>query len=342
MSLKVIKQQLKEIKKGTIFPVYFIEGTEKYSIDLLTKTVVSKIESLDNISSQNTTFYGKEANLEEILMLCRNVPMFCTYQVILIKEAQHLSDITKSKYQDALISYISHPNKNTILIFNFKNKSLDKKTRLYKALKAKDYIYTFNNPYDYQLPDWIREFAHAKNLKISNDAVRMLIEFIGSDIQILFNEMEKLVLCIDKDKEINMSDIYKFVGINKDYNVFEFQKALVSNDLNKARKILNYYINNSIPCDYHIIIPSLYNFFSKLLSVKLSKSKSPSEMATALSINRYFINDYIKASKYFTYKKLIGLINIISTMDCRVKNINYGSSNNLNIFADLSIKLFEK
>ena len=127
MSLQTIKKQLNEIKNGKVLPVYFIEGTEKYSIDLFTKNLISKIESYDNISSQNTTFYGKESSLEEILMLCRNVPMFCTYQVILIKEAQNLSDIIKSKYKDALISYISKPSKNTILIFNYKNKSLDKK-----------------------------------------------------------------------------------------------------------------------------------------------------------------------------------------------------------------------
>ena len=77
-------------------------------------------------------------------------------------------------------------------------------------------------------------------------AALLLGSYLGTDLQKISNELEKLFIALPNKSSIDESDIEKHVGISKDFNVFELQNAIGSKNERKAMQIALYFADNSI------------------------------------------------------------------------------------------------
>ena len=219
---------MKSITAGQYAPVYFLQGDEPFFID----NIIDHIErnALDDAqkSFNQYVLYGKEIDFPQVITTARKFPMMGEKQVVIIKEAQELRGWTKDTNQSLVMQYLDNPVPSTILVFGYKYKSLDKRTKIGKALEKKAIFLNSKRIYDNQVPGWIQSYARARQVSIEQRAVMLLAENIGNNLQRLSNEIEKLLLNVKDGQSIDEQAVHRYVGISKEYNIFELQSALSS------------------------------------------------------------------------------------------------------------------
>lgn len=273
-----------EWKKKVFKNIYWLEGEEDYYIDMVVDYAEHKILDEAEAGFNLTVFYGKDADWASVVNACKRYPMFAEKQVVLLKEAQQMKDIEK------LESYVENPLSSTIFVVAHKTKTLDKRGKLHKALKKSAEIFASEKIKDYKLQEWIGEYVRSQGYKISNKAISLLDEHIGNDLNRIVNEIEKLSLNLKDKKDITEDDIEKYIGISKEYNVFELQVAIAKKDLAKAIKIIQYFEGNPKAGPIQMVLPALYASFSKIYTVFGMQDKSE----TALKPLFYFNSNAVK------------------------------------------------
>src|ERR1051326_3346426 len=307
-------------KKHKYKPLYWLEGEEEYFIDKVMEYAETQILNESETAFNLTVFYGKEAEWPNIINACRRYPMFAERQVVLLKEAQQMRDIER------LEPYIENPLASTIFVVSYKEKKVDGRTRLAKLLKEKGVVRTTKKLYDNQLPEWTEELVQAKEHAISQKALMLLVDHIGNDLSRIENEIDKILINLSNRKTITEEDVEKYVGVSKDFNVFELQAALATKNLPKAVQIIQYFEANPKVAPMQLILPSLYSFFSKVFMIYGLNTRDEKTAAASLSIHPFFIKDYLKASSIYSYPEVERLILLLS--EYNLKNIGINSINN--------------
>lgn len=284
-----------EWKKQQFKPVYWLEGEEDYYIDVVMDYAEHRILNESEAGFNLTVFYGKDADWTAVVNACRRYPMFAEKQVVLLKEAQQMRDI------DKLEAYIENPLASTIFVVSYKEKTLDGRTSLSKLLKKTAQVFTSKKIYDSKLPEWTNELVTSRGYNIAQKALMLLVEHIGNDLSRIANEVDKLLLNLGSEKLITEDDIEKYVGVSKEYNVFELQDALGKKDLSKAMKIIRYFEGNPKAAPIQMVLPALYNSFSKAYMLFALQGKDDKTMAAAMGISPFFIKDYQAIARNYSF-----------------------------------------
>ncbi len=287
-----------EWKKKVYKPFYWLEGEEEYFIDKVMDYAEHNILSEAETGFNLTVFYGKDAAWPDVINACRRYPMFSERQVVLLKEAQQMKDIEK------LESYVENPLGSTILVVSYKDKKIDGRTKFAKLLKERGVLLSTRKIYENQLPQWTEEIVNNHGYEISRKAIMLLVDHIGNDLSRIENEIEKILVNLGKRKTINEDDIEQFIGISKEFNVFEFQNALAAKDLSGCIRIVQYFEDNPKAAPIQLIFPSLYSFFSKLYMIHGLNSRDEKTVAASLGVNPFFVKDYLKAVNAYSFPEV--------------------------------------
>ena len=319
--MKEISQILKKIHAGQYAMVYFLQGEEPFYIDLISGLIEKN--ALDEAAKgfNQMILYGKDLRMRDVLDNARRFPMMSGRQVVIVKEAQNIQDIGKEAGDRQLINYLKNPVPSTILVFCYKHKKLDGRKELAKALTQHAEFITTKKLYDDQVPDWIRDYFRQRGLKITDKAVFMLADFIGNNLERLSNEIDKMLINIKEKVEIDDHLIQKYIGISKDYNVFELQKALAFHEIIKANKIAQYFEANPKKNPLPQVIAVLYGFFAKLLLLHAYSGLSDTELASRLKVNRFFLKDYRTAARFYPPSKVRRVIRDLRHADMQFKGV---------------------
>lgn len=324
---------ISEWKKNNFKPVYWLEGDEDYFIDEIMEYAEKKILSEADAGFNQTVFYGKDANWVDIINACRRYPMFAERQIVLLKEGQHMKDIEK------LESYIENPLNSTVLVVSYKGKTLDGRSKFSKLIKKKGEVFLSKRIYDNQLPTWINGYLQTNGFKITSKALNLLVDHIGNDLSRIVNEVDKLSLNIGKEKNITEDDIEKYIGISKEYNIFELQKAFSKKDNAKAMRILQYFEANPKAVPIQLILPSLYSYFVKILPIYQMADKSERALKPLFSFNSHLVDQILDTIKNYSFSQIEQIIILLH--DSNLKSIginNYGLSSAA-IMKELSYKI---
>ena len=230
------KQIVADIRKGVIKPIYFLFGEEPYYIDAIASYIEKNVLAEEEKGFNQIVLYGREIGIDEIVGNAKRYPMMAERQVVIVKEAQHLS-----RTIEQLINYANNPQPTTVLVVCYKYKKLDKRKKLYKAVQKTGVLFESKKLYENQVSDWIRANLQGKGYSISHKAAILLTEYLGTDLSRINNELEKLRLVLPERKEITPTDIEAHIGISKDYNNFELKKAIGERNVLKATRIINYF-----------------------------------------------------------------------------------------------------
>jgi DNA polymerase III subunit delta len=320
-------------KKGTYKPVYWLEGEEEYFIDKVMKYAESNILNESETGFNLSVFYGKDADWAAVINACRRYPMLSDRQVVLLKEAQQMRDI------DKLEAYIENPLTSTIFVVSYKEKKVDGRTRLAKLLKEKGVVLTTKKLYDNQLPEWTEELVQSKELSISQKALMLLVDHIGNDLSRIENEIDKIAINLGKRKGITETDVEQYVGVSKDFNVFELQAALATKDLSKAIRIIQYFEANPKAAPIQLILPSLYGFFSKVFMIYGLNTKDEKTIGASLGINPFFIKDYLRATSVYSYAGIEKLLLLLSDYNLKSIGINNSGTTDASLLKEMVVKM---
>ncbi len=329
------KKILADLKKKKFAPVYFLQGEETYYIDLIADYIEEHAISEAERGFNQVIVYGKDVNVATILTHAKRFPMMAERQVVIVREAQDVSDLQKETGSRLLLDYLSNPLPSTILVFCHKHKSLDKRRELGKKVDKLALSAVFKKPYENQLPDFVSAYFEDREHKIEESAVSVLCEYVGNDLQRLSNEMDKVLIAATKDQPITSTLVMSQVGISREYNVFELQKALIQRDPVKANKIVNYYQGNTRKNPLIPVVAFLYSFYSKLLVAASSPDKSDKALVSLLKISPYAARDYASALRNYSLPELVRCVRHIAHADLKLKGVNASSMSEGEILKEL-------
>src|SRR5436190_2819897 len=320
-------------KKHQYKPIYWLEGEEEYFIDKVMDYAESQILNESETAFNLVVFYGKDADWANIINACRRYPMFSDKQVVLLKEAQQMRDL------DKLEAYIESPLSSTIFVVSYKEKKVDGRTTLAKLLKEKGVVLSTKKLYDNQLPEWTDELIQSKGHTISGKALMLPDDHIGNDLSRIENEVDNILINLSSRKNITEDHVEKYVGVSKDYNVFELQTALASKNLPRAIQIIQYFEANPKAAPIQFILPSLYSFFSKVFMIHGLNTRDEKSVAASLSINPFFIKDYLKAANIYSYPDVEKLLLLLSDYNLKSIGINNSGTPDASLLKEMVFKM---
>lgn len=332
--MEEVKQIVSDIRDGTIRPIYFLMGEEPYFIDKLAEFIGDAILTEEEKGFNQMVVYGKDTTLDEILAIAKRYPMMAEHQVVIVKEAQHLSRTIED-----LTAYADNPQLSTVLVICYKYKKLDKRKKLHKALRKHAVVFESRKLYENQVSEWIRTLLKGKGYSISHKAALILVEYLGTDLSRISNELDKLLIILPRATEISPADIEEHIGISKDYNNFELKKAIGERDMRRAARIVHYFSENPKENPFVVTVTLLHNFFSQLLQYHGLTDHSPKNVAGALHINPYFVSEYQTAARNYPMKKVSHIISELREMDLKGKGVGAGNISHADLLKELLVKI---
>ena len=325
---------INDIKNGNYKPIYFLMGEEPYYIDKISEYIENSVLDESEKEFNQLVMYGRDVSIEEIVSAAKRFPMMSSHQVIIVKEAQDLS-----RTIDKIESYASQPQPSTILVFNYKYKKLDKRKKVYKVIEKNGLFFESKKLYDNQVSDWIRKVLGGKKYQIEPKAAQMLVEFLGTDLSKISNELEKLISVLSKETIINPVHIEENIGISKDFNNFELRKAIGSKNVLKANQIIKYFGENPKNNPLVMTISLLNSFFTQLLMYHGLNDKSKASVAKNLGVNPYFVEDYVVAARNYPMRKVSKIITLLRDADLNSKGVGNNTLTQIDILKELLFKI---
>jgi len=336
MAVSSIREIKNQIKKRDLKPVYFLHGEEPYFIDEIAEAFEEELLLEQEKAFNQTVIYGADYNAGQIRDMAMRYPMMAPYQLIVIKEAQGLQNF------EELESYFSRPVNSTILVFCYKYKKLDARKKISKLISEIGVLFESKRIYDDKLPSFIEDLLKEDQIKIQPEAASLMAEHLGNDLSKIVKEVDKIKLHIKPGEQVGAEEVQKFVGISKEYNIFEFQKAIGAKDPKKAYQICLHFIENPKSNPFIAINTMLFNFFIKLYKLHACKETSNVDIARAVGIpSPFFVPEYKSAAKNFPIAKIERIFTLIKEYDLKSKGIEANGLNNEHMLKDYLFKILQ-
>lgn len=329
-----VKQIIGALQKGDIKPIYFLMGEEPYYVDKISDYIEKNLLQEEEKGFNQMTLYGRDVSIEDIVGNAKRFPMMAERQVVIVKEAQELS-----RTIEKLADYAENPQPSTVLVMCYKYKKIDKRKKLYKAVAKSGVIFESKPLYENKVGDWIRQELQARNYPIAPKAAQMLVEFLGTDLGKIDNELQKLQLICPQGTTITPELIEENIGISKDFNNFELRKAIGEKDSLKAHRIINYFSQNPKDNPMVLTISLLFSFFSQLLQYHGLKDQSKGNVAKVLKINPFFVNDYTVAARNYPMRKVSQIISLLREADVKSKGVGAANVPQGDLLKELLVKV---
>lgn len=330
---------LKDLKAKKFAPIYFLQGDEPYYIDLITDFIEKNAIPEFERGFNQLVLYGKDSSVSTILNNARKFPMMAERQLVIVKEAQSIPDLGKEEAQKLLVSYLTNPLPSTILVFAHKHKKLDGRSALKKEFEKKSVFVESEKIKDWNLVKWVDDYFKELGHQIEAKAAQLLADSIGNNLEVLTNEVGKMLINFPESTKFTSEHISKYIGINKDYNNFELTKAIGFKDVIKANQIIHYFIQNP---KAHPVIPIfslLYNYFAKVALIHKAGPMPENQLAGLIGINPYGVKEYMTAARNYKLGKVIDVFGYIKEADLRFKGVDSGSMDEGEILRELVYKI---
>jgi DNA polymerase-3 subunit delta len=328
-------QILSDLKNKAYKPIYFLMGDESYFIDEITDYVAKNALTESEKVFNQVVLYGKDIDAIGIIDASRRFPMMAQNQVVIVKEAQNIKNI------EELVHYVEKPLRSTILVVNYKYKTIDKRKKLYNAIeKNGGVVLIADKIYEDKVPGWISKYLALRGFAIAPEASALIAEFLGNDLSKIANELNKLLITMPSSvKKITADMVEKNIGISKEFNNFELQKALVARDVLKSNRIIGYFDKNPKDNPMVLTVSLLFSFFSKVFTYHFLKDKSKGAVASALKINPYFVSEYELAAKRYAPPKLVEIISLLRDYDLKSKGVGNSSATDGDLLREMIFRI---
>lgn len=325
-----------DIRSKKFAPVYVLMGDEPFFIDQITDLLLENVLDESERDFNQVMLYGADIDAVTIINAARRFPMMSKYQLIVVREAQLVRDI------EVLVNYVKKPLMSTVLVLNYKYKTLDRRKSLATATDKVGVLFESKKIPDYKMPAFITSLMQQRSIGIDGKAAQMLADFLGNNLSRLSKELDKLVLLLPENgaKRITPELVEQNVGISKEYNNFELLKAIATKDVLKANRIAQYFEKNPKNNPIQATLPVLFNYFSNLLICYYAKDRSENGLMAALGLRGAFqVKDYVLGMRSYPAMKVFNIIHDIRITDARSKGVDNSSASDAELLKELLYKI---
>ncbi len=310
------QQLLKTIREKSLSPVYFLHGKETFYIDELVKHFEQDVLTESEKAFNLTILYGREVDQKKVLDHVRQFPVMAEKQLVILKEAADMRNLGD------LEGYVKSPNPHCVFVIVHRNKQLDKRKSFYKALAKHAVLFESKALKEKELPSWIGQYAKSKGVRIEPVAIDMLVELIGSNLGNLSNELDKMMIGMEKGSSVTKDQVLAEIGMSKEFNIFELQSAIARGNAFKVHQIARHFTAHIKEFPLPMLIGVLYNFYSKLYMAAATPNMADDQLAKRLGFSSaWFIQDYKAAIKRYSYNDVERCLSILHQYDLKMKGM---------------------
>lgn len=298
-------------------PFYLIDGEEPYYLDKITSWFENDILSPAEKDFNLMVLYGKDAEWADVINACRRFPMFAEKQVVILKDAAQLKGFND------LAGYLENPTPSTVFLIEHRFKKTDGRSKIVKLAKEKGFHFTSDKVKDEQVPQWIQSYGREIGFSVGERESQILATYLGGDLQKIANEIEKVRINVPQETALTAEMIQKYIGISKEYNIFEFPEAVTGNDRDKLYRMLAYFMANTKAAPMPLLIGTFYNHFNRLYQANFVRGKTDKEAAAALGVSPYFVKNIMASAQNWPLHRVercMLLLGKYSTMAVGIKN----------------------
>lgn len=320
------------IRNGNYAPIYLLMGEESYYIDRISEFIADNILTEEEKGFNLMTVYcTRETNVADIVNSAKRYPMMSKYQILIVKECQNLL-----KFDD-LQFYAQKPLETTILVLCYKNGTVDRRKKTVALINKVGVVYESQKLKEGMLPTFIDDYLRRKSVTIDDRARMMLVENIGSDLNRMASELDKLCITLPADSQrITPELIERNIGISKEFNQWEFRNAIISKDVLKANRIINYFVENPKNNPPVMTISMLFNFFANVMQAYYSPVQTEQGIMQHLELrSSWQFRDYQTAMRNFSALKTMQIIGKLRETDARLKGIAKGNATDADLMREL-------
>jgi len=328
---------LRDLHMKSYKPAYLLSGEEPYFIDLITDYIEANVlDETERVFGQHIV-YGMDVSMQDVVSMARSFPMAGERQLVMVKESQEMKEWKKSENLLPLEQYLQNPSPNTLLVFTMKGKKPDKRWKVSKLFESKGVMLHTERLKEYQMPGLLTEMAKERGIRLDPSANTLLVEYLGTHLSNVANALNKLRVVLPEGTLVTTTHIEEYIGISKDYNTWELQKALGTKDILKANRIIDYFIANPKENPLPKIVPNLFHYFSKLAAYEALKDKSKAQ--TVLKTYPSAITEMREAEKKYSRIKLDKIVHHLRDADRRSKGIDVHETEDADILKELVFKI---
>ena len=333
------REIIREVKARKFQPIYLLHGEEPFFIDEITKAIKDYAVDESSKDFNETILYGRDVELSDVLAAARRFPMMSERQLVLIKEAQDLKCWRRKDELAQLEAYAEKPVGSTVLVLAFMNKKIDGRLKAVKSLSNSGVLFHSEKVRDYKLPSWIQLYSRDEGLDVEPKAVQILADYLGNDLRKVCNELTKLKLVMKGEAKVTSEDIEKHIGISKEYNIFELQKALGTKNLEKASRIVNHFEANPKKTPMAMIAPILLSYFNRIFVYHCLKDISQNAAAKAMSCSPYAVKEYASAARLYSPVKVARIFGYLRDADRKSKGQGNATTTDGMLLRELVFKI---
>ena len=326
-------------KKGPLSPVYILMGEEAYYIDTLVEAFENHIIPEDDRDFNQSIFFGNDSDIEMVISSAKQFPVMADRRLVVLKEAQTMH---QAKTQlEKLASYVANTSQTTVFVIAYKGDKLNATSKLLKAAAAsKSVIFKSDPVKDYQLPGHVKDYCVSLGFSIEEKAVAMLCDYIGTPLNKIFGEINKLVMIKGADKKLTAADVEQHIGISKDYNNFELIKSISMKNFPQTMKILKYFESNPKTNPTVVTNSMVFSFFQKLCIAHFLSDKSEKGMLEGLGMkSAWQLRDVKEGLRYYNPRQAVSAIHYCREFDKKSKGVE-SYQNEYDLLTELIFKIF--
>lgn len=347
--------------KGLDSPIILLFGDDEFSREEAQDKIINMLVASEDDKFNFDAFDGESASLNNIIELCMSYPMMSDKRVVLVKRFDKLFQGRVSKKVEtssAIANYLNNPLESTKLILTaelesakdvyktFKSSDKEKFIKKVAALKFPfnklilDYKWMeFPRVYESEYPKWTKDKFKCYGKNIQPEAVDILLSRTKQTLRDISNEVEKIVIAIDKKNDITIEDINFITGSNREFTVFELQKQIADRNISKVIFILNKML--SVDKQEMLIMAIISKFFINLLKIseEFRNNASPQALASKLGISPFQFSDYSNALRKYTLNDIENAILYLFETDLKLKSSGY---DNLSVIQEMFINIVSR
>ncbi|MGN0223671.1 MAG: DNA polymerase III subunit delta [Muribaculaceae bacterium] len=305
----------RSLANGDYRPVYFIHGKEGYYTDQLVKQLEAIVPEADRDFGLNVVF-ATQTTPEQVIDLCRQLPMMIERQVVIVKEAQAV----RGTWVDKLAAYAAKPTATTILAVCGRGDQVKAKAFAKAVKECGGVEFESLQVREYQIPALAEKLIKQKGLTVDPKAMSMLIDFIGADLSRMYNEIDKLAQILGQRAMITPEAVERHIGVSREYNNFELADAIAAKDVVKVFKIADYFAANPKDNPVQVTSAVLFGQFADLMCAYYAGDRSDRAISEALGLRNDFALRRIRtAMANYNPFQIIDIISSIRRFDTMSK-----------------------
>ncbi len=327
-----ILEAIAEIKKRKFKPVYYFFGEDSYNLTFALHILEEVFTPLLSSEFDKETIFSEDRSIIDILGLSTSFPFGSEKKLIIVKESEKIKD------KKPLKNYAASPAEFTVLAFFHNGPITNLKSEPFKTLAENNFLYEAKELKGRNLIDWLISEAEEKGKKLSEENAQVLVDIAGENRNMLEDQLEKICVFLNKEKEITIESIQKVSSELKQFNIFDLQNAIGLKDKSKALNVANNLLDNGAEPTF--IIAMLTRYFTGLAKITELKTKNipVQEAARIVGTHHFYYPGYVKARTLYSDQKLVEVFRALLKADISVKTT---SSDNKTIITLLIAEILQ-